>query len=226
MAGSIASEHERDNVVTCDMVLAMSGDRTKILVVGVGGQGVLTVARMLGDAALAAGLDVRVGQLHGMAQRGGSVEALVLLGPGKSTFIGDGEADVVLGLEPLETLRALPRMSPRTCVVLNSGRVVPFTMVRDGTQYPPLEKILDRIRAVAPQPHVVDGPALLEQAGAPRSLNICLLGALAGQGILPLEEQHLWQAVANRIPAKHLEANRRAYELGRDAVQHQRPSAQ
>ena len=196
----------------------MSGKRTRILVVGVGGQGVLTVARMLGDAALAAGLDVRVGQLHGMAQRGGSVEALVILGQGQSTFIGDGEADVVLGLEPLETLRALPRMSPRTRVVLSSGKVVPFSLVREGLPYPPLEDLLDQIRAVAPDLHLVDGPALLEQAGAARSLNICLFGVLAGLGVLPLDAQTLWEAVARRIPAGHLEENRRAFELGRDSV--------
>ena len=200
--------------------LAMSGKgkRTRILVVGVGGQGVLTVARMLGDAALAVSLDVRVGQLHGMAQRGGSVEALVILGEGQSTFIGDGEADVVLGLEPLETLRARPRMSPRTRVVLSSGKVVPFSMVREGLPYPSLDEVLDQIRAVTAELHVVDGPALLEQAGAARSLNICLLGALAGLGALPLEEQTLWEAVASRIPARHLELNHRAFELGRDAV--------
>ena len=199
----------------------MSGKRTKILVVGVGGQGVLTVARMLGDAALSMGQDVRVGQLHGMAQRGGSVEALVVLGAGHSAFIGDGEADVVLGVEPLETLRALPRMSSRTHVVLSSGKVVPFTMVREGTQYPPLEDVYDQIREVAPKLHVVDGPALLERAGAPRSLNICLLGALAGLDVLPLSEQEIWAAVEGRIPASKLDKNRRAFELGRGAVARQ-----
>ncbi len=196
----------------------MSGKRTKILVVGVGGQGVLTIARMLGDAALSVGQNVRVGQLHGMAQRGGSVEALVLLGQGQSTFIGDGEADVVLGLEPLETLRALPRMSINTRVVLSAGKVVPFSMVRDGRQYPPLDEILAGIRQVAPRLRLVDGPVLLEQAGAPRSLNICLLGALAGLGVLPLEEAAIWAAVEKRIPARYLEVNRRAFQLGRDAV--------
>ncbi len=198
--------------------LAMDAQRTKILVVGVGGQGVLTVARMVGDAALAAGLDVRVGQLHGMAQRGGSVEALVLIGPGQSTFIGDGEADVVLGLEPLETLRALPRMRRGTRVVVSAGKVVPFTMVRDGLQYPPLEQVYQQIRAVTSELHVVDGPALLEQARAPRSLNICMLGALANLDALPLAEPDLWAAVARRIPAKHLDANRKAYQLGMAAV--------
>ena len=196
----------------------MSGERTKILVVGVGGQGVLTVARMVGDAAMAAGLDVRVGQLHGMAQRGGSVEALVLLGPGQSTFIGDGEADVVLGLEPLETLRALPRMRPTTRAVISSGKVVPFTMVRDGLQYPALDEVYAQIRAVAPALHVVDAPALLEQARAPRSLNICMLGALASLDVLPVSEPDLWAAVEKRIPPKHLDANRKAYELGMAAV--------
>ncbi|MFH1130352.1 MAG: 2-oxoacid:acceptor oxidoreductase family protein, partial [Pseudomonadota bacterium] len=85
--------------------------RIKVLIVGVGGQGVLTAAKMLGDAALHAGFGVTVGQLHGMSQRGGSVEAGVLIGEGESSFIEEGAADIVLGFEPLEVLRALPKMS-------------------------------------------------------------------------------------------------------------------
>ena len=185
---------------------------------GVGGQGVLTMARMLGDAALRAGIKVRVGQMHGMAQRGGSVEALVLLGEGQSAFIGEGEADVAVGLEPLETLRALPRLGPATRVLMSTGQVVPFSLVREGQAYPPLDQIEEQLRAVAPQVTLVDGPALLQQARAPRSLNICLLGSLAGLGVLPLSPEQLWATIKQRIPAGSLELNREAFELGRAAV--------
>ena len=189
----------------------------KVLAVGVGGQGVLTLARLLGDAALAQGLQVRVGQLHGMAQRGGSVEALALLGPGQSTFIGDGEADVVVGLEPLEALRALPRISGTTRVLVSAGQVTPFSMVRQGQTYPPLDEVLAPLRARAAQVQLVQTPQLLAQAEAPRSLNICMLGALAGLGVLPLDRDVLWAAVRRRVPPRHLEPNRRAFELGAEA---------
>ncbi|MCP4661695.1 MAG: indolepyruvate oxidoreductase subunit beta [bacterium] len=197
-----------------------SSDREpfRLLLTGVGGQGILTIARSIGDAALTAGREVVVGQLHGMSQRGGSVEATVIIGPGRSSFIADGAADAVLALEPLEALRARPKMSAATRVVVNLGRVIPFTLAQQGREYPDLAWILAEIRAVAPELITVDGPALVQAAGAARSLNIVMLGALAGLEILPLAGDTLWQAIAGRLPAGHLETNRRAFAGGREAV--------
>jgi len=200
-----------------------SSDREpfRLLLAGVGGQGILTIARAIGDAALTAGREVVVGQLHGMAQRGGSVEATVLIGLGRSSFIADGAADAVLALEPLEALRALPKMSAATTVVVNLGRVVPYTLAQQGREYPDLDRILAEIRAVAPELITVDGSALAQAAGVARSLNIVMLGALAGLEILPLAGDALWEAVARRLPAGHLETNRRAFAGGREAVKRQ-----
>jgi indolepyruvate ferredoxin oxidoreductase beta subunit len=170
-------------------------DRFKLLVVGVGGQGVLLVARCVGEAALQQGQEVMVGQLHGMSQRGGSVHSTVLIGSGHSSFIGPGEADLVLGLEPLEVWRALPMMGPQTVVLMNLGRVVPFTLVQRGLEYPDLDGIRAAIREVAHGLHELDGNALLPAAGDVRNLNILMLGALAGLGLLPLTTEELWQAV-------------------------------
>lgn len=196
--------------------MQMNGNgRRKILLVGVGGQGVLTAARMLGDATLHAGHEVMVGQLHGMAQRGGSVEGSVLIGQGKSAFIERRGADVVLGFEPLETLRALPKMSSRTKVVVNLGRVVPFPLSMQGEAYPDLDQILADLRAAAPSLLAVDGTALLaEQVGAPRSLNILMLGVLASLEILPFDASALWQAVELRTPPRFLKTNQQAFQLG------------
>jgi indolepyruvate ferredoxin oxidoreductase beta subunit len=190
----------------------------KILVVGTGGQGVLTVARIIGEAALSQQMVVRVGQLHGMAQRGGSVESAVFLGPGASAFIEDGEADVVLGLEPLETLRALPRMSSRTAVLISTGRIVPFVLVRLGQQYPDLDQVLEQVRARAGEVTVLDGPALLRQADAPRSLNMLMLGALAAKELLPLSLSTIREAMERRVPARHLPPNQAAFQVGVEAV--------
>lgn len=192
--------------------------RLKILVVGVGGQGAITAARFLGDACLAAGLEVVVGQLHGMSQRGGSVECSVLVGDWQSTFIGDGEADVLLGLEPMEALRALSRLSATSRVVVNRGTIVPFHLAMQGTAYPPLAEILAPIRRVTPHVFEVDGPALVKEVGVGRTLNVVLLGALAGLGVLPFGPEVLWASVARHSPPRFLEANRRTFALGMEAL--------
>ena len=168
----------------------MSDGRFKLLVVGVGGQGVLTIARFLGDAATRAGVPVAVGQLHGMSQRGGSVQATVALGDGASAFIGQGEADAVLGLEPLEVSRARPAMSAETRVVMSLGRIVPHTLAQQGAGYPSLDDLRAGIRARTRDLVCVDGPALAEQAGNARALNTVMLGALVGLGTLPLHAAH------------------------------------
>lgn len=198
--------------------------RLKILVAGVGGQGALTAARFLGDACLASGLEVLVGQLHGMSQRGGSVECSVLVGPGRSTFIGAGEADVLLALEPLEALRALPRLSERSRVVVNLGTIVPFNLAMQGAPYPAISEILGALRAVTTRVYAVDGPALVKQVGVGRTLNVVLLGALAALGVLPFGPDALWQAVARHSPPRFLEANRRTFALGMESIEGTRVS--
>jgi indolepyruvate ferredoxin oxidoreductase beta subunit len=193
-------------------------ERFRLLVVGIGGQGVLTAARYLGDAAFSAGLEVVSGQLHGLSQRRGSVRSTVLIGPGRSSFISRGAADVVLGLEPLEVLRARPEMSAGTRVVINRGRVAPRNFAQDDLEYPDVDRILADVRAVAPQVVEVDGPAVVEAVGSPHVLNIAMLGALAGLRILPVDAEDLWRAVEMRCPPQHVEPNRRAFALGRDQV--------
>ena len=192
--------------------------RLKIVFTGYGGQGVLTASQILGRAAAQAGSEVMVGQLHGMSQRGGSVESTVVIGPGRSAHVADGEADVVLGFEPLETLRSLPRMSGRTLVLMNIDRCTPAGLAQSGEPYPELDGILERIRQVAGSVQVVDGPEIVREAGLVRTLNVAMLGALSGTGVLPFDEQALWQAVERKSPPHFLEPNRRAFELGRQAA--------
>jgi indolepyruvate ferredoxin oxidoreductase beta subunit len=194
------------------------GERLRILLVGVGGQGVLTAARVLGEAALACGREVVVGQLHGMAQRGGSVEASVLIGPGRSAFIGPGEAGVVAGFEPLETLRARPKMSPGAVVVVSRGGIVPPAMTRQGLEYPDFDGILAGIREVTAEIHVVDGPAVVREAGLEIALNAAMLGALSAVGVLPFDERAVWGAIEARCPPGQLEANRLAFRSGGESI--------
>ena len=187
--------------------------RAKLLLVGVGGQGVLTAARVLGDAAYAAGVGAVVGQLHGMSQRGGSVECSVLFGSGDSSFLV-GDADVLLAFEPLEAARALPHVGPETVVIVNRGTIVPFQLTFRGEGYPSVDGIFETLRARGAVVYGVDGPGLVAQIGVGRTLNVVMLGALAGLGILPFGPDALLEQLTAHLPARFVSANRRAFELG------------
>lgn len=196
----------------------MSLDRTRVLVVGVGGQGVLTVARWLGQAALLADVPVVIGQLHGMSQRGGSVEASVLLGPGSSSFIPTHGAHVVLGLEPMEVLRAVQRIGPDTNVIVNTGRVVPSTLSVAGKPYPNVDAMLDVVRRAGRELVTIDGSVLARELGEMRCLNTIMTGALAGSELLPMGRDPIWRAIEARCPKRLLDINRRAFEVGLEAT--------
>ncbi|MBW2465143.1 MAG: 2-oxoacid:acceptor oxidoreductase family protein [Deltaproteobacteria bacterium] len=194
-----------------------STERFSALLVGVGGQGVLTAAQILGDAAHEAGLNVTVGQLHGMSQRGGSVACTVLIGPGSSSWI-IGQADVVLAFEPLEALRALPSIGKRTRVVMNTGVILPPAVLVDAAEYPDQGKIIAHIEGAAGALTLVDGPALVSEVGEARTLNTILLGALAGLDLLPFGGELLGRVADARLPDRYQERNQRAFELGQRAI--------
>jgi len=191
-------------------------DRLSLLLVGVGGQGVLTTAKILGTAAQESGVPVVVGQLHGMSQRGGSVECTVLLGPGESSFL-IGDADVVVGFEPLELLRALPRVGRATSVLATSSTITPWAFASAGDAYPPVEELLQPVEQAAARLTRIDGPALVREAGERRSLNMVMLGALAGLSVLPFDGEALWRAAGHELSPRYRESNRKAFELGLEA---------
>ena len=195
-----------------------SNHRCKLLVAGVGGQGALTITGLLGNAAMAAGMDVMVGQLHGMAQRGGDVSSTVIIGPTNSALIGKGEADVAVGLEPLEIMRALPLISAKTKVLLSNDRVTPFTMASRGIAYPPLEEITDQIRKFTDQVYEIDSSSLIKQIGSFQSLNFIMLGALAALDVLPFGEEFLWETLQSRLSPEFMAQNQKAFMLGQTAI--------
>jgi indolepyruvate ferredoxin oxidoreductase beta subunit len=181
---------------------------------------------VLGAAAQAAGLHVVVGQLHGMSQRGGSIECTVKVGPGESSVIGEGEADVVLAFEPLEALRALPRMNRETRVLVSVGTIVPFELVRTGGTYPPVEDIVGQLRRVAGEVVPLDAAGIVGRTGADRTLNVVMLGAASGLGMLPTSAEHVLGAVLERTAPSFREANHAAFELGRQAARRSGAAAQ
>ncbi len=181
-----------------------------IILAGVGGQGLLSIAAVIGHAALGAGLDLRQCEVHGMAQRGGVVQSHIRYAdaPLYSDLVREGTADLILALEPMEGLRYLPFLHQDGVLVTNSAPV------RNIPDYPDLERILAEIRAL-PRHCIVDAGALAEEAGAPRSANLVLLGAAAP--FLALTENLLEagvRAVFKGKDSRAVEANVRGLRLG------------
>ena len=186
----------------------------RIFFTGTGGQGTLTATRLLAQAALDAGIDVVAGEVHGMAQRGGVVESALLLGGWRSPRIAYGEADILLGFEALETLRAIPYLKPDGVVFSSMLMLPPPGVALGQSHYPPLENIKKEIAQVARANYFLPTHELGIQTGNPKSGNTALLGALCASGLLPLGFAVLVEAIHSHLPAKIQPANLRAARLG------------
>ncbi len=196
----------------------------RILIVGTGGQGVLTAARLLCDCFVALGHDVVSSQLHGMAQRGGSVQSSVVVNGGVNPVIPRGRADCVVGFEPVETARALPFMSPRTFVVMNTAPVTPFVLAQkaisknmDG-DYPNVESLVESVRAVTSHVVALDATACAIEAGTAKAMNMVVLGCLFASGAMPCSAETFRTTIVDRLPTKIRKVNARAFERGVDSL--------
>jgi indolepyruvate ferredoxin oxidoreductase beta subunit len=186
-----------------------------IVLAGVGGQGTLLAAEALGVAAVKDELNVRVSEIHGMAQRGGTVVSMVRIGENVlASTVLEGQADILLGFEPLETLRSLKYVSEKTLVIMNTERIAPTELAAKNLKYPKLEEILQKIRSFTLKVELVDAPKLAKKAGSSLTQNVVLLGAVAGTRLLPVKTESLKLAVEELVPKKHLDMNLKAFELG------------
>lgn len=185
-----------------------------VLFCGVGGQGILSVAATIAAGALARGLQVKQGEVHGMAQRGGAVLAALRIadGPIHSPMLSRGRVSLLLGLEPLESLRCLPMLSPGARIVSAE------TPVRNLPDYPDPDRVLEALRA-QPGARLVDAAGLARTAGSARAANIVMVGAASPD--LPVDAEALKEAIAARFRSKGkdvVETNLRAFEAGRRAA--------
>lgn len=192
---------------------------TRLIIVAVGGQGNLLASRVLGEAALLANIPVRMSEIHGMAQRGGVVESAIVFGDAKSTIISDGEADILLGFEPAEALRAMNKCNPNTVVITNLFALPPFTVGIGKGKYPDLDVIQSTIRRKTARLIAFDAVALARQAGNVLSVNMVLLGALIQTGIVPLIADHVKEAIRSRTKKAFVETNLKAFDLGFQTAQ-------
>ena len=192
----------------------------RILIAGTGGQGVLTAARLLTDFFVLEGASVTSGQLHGMAQRGGSVQSSVMVDCGMSPVIPKGGADAVLGLEPVETARALPFISSQTTVFMNTAPVIPFTLDQQAVRsegevrYPDVSKLAALVGSVASHVFTLDANRLALEAGSIKALNVVMLGCWFGSSLCPFAPEDFMDTMLKSAPAGSREVNSRAFLSG------------
>ncbi len=183
---------------------------TNIMIVGVGGQGTLLASRILGNAVIGEGYDVKLSEVHGMSQRGGSVVTYVKFGEKVySPIIGQGEADIVLAFELLEACRALPNLRPGGRIIVNAQSIDPMPVITGAAQYP--ESIVEKLREKAAVT-AIDALALAKEAGNSRAVNVVLIGLMAKNTDIPYER---WiDTIKTTVPPKFLDVNLKAFDLG------------
>lgn len=185
-----------------------------VMIVGVGGQGSLLASKLLGKLLLNEGYDVKVSEVHGMSQRGGSVVTYVRFGEKVySPIIDKGEADFIVSFEQLEAARYLEYLRPDGRIVTNTQQIDPMPVITGAMQYP--ENLIGKLRAKGVAVDAMDCLALAEQAGSSKAVNIVLMGRLSKYFDMSVEK---WEkAIEECVPTKFLELNKRAFELGRES---------
>lgn len=184
---------------------------TNVLISGVGGQGILLASEVLSEVLMLAGYDVKKNEIHGMAQRGGSVVSHIRFGAKVySSIIPEGEGDILLGFELLETYRYLPLLRKGAKIIVNDLKILPPPVTLGKETYP--DNVQAKIKQAFPDTLLVNGADLAKQVGNPRTVNIALLGAMAGA--LPIDKQLWCDTLRRMVPARFLEVNLEAFELG------------
>lgn len=189
-------------------------DKIRIFITGVGGQGTLMATTLIAQAALIAGINANTSEIHGMAQRGGIVESGVTLGEIKSSVVSEAEADILLGFEPIETIRAANRCSNQTTIISNVTPIEPFTVSTGKEQYPNILMAFNKLKQRVKRFISIEADSLARSAGNILSVNIVMIGAMAKHANLPLTVEHYRKAIADYTKPKFLETNLKAFELG------------
>ncbi len=187
---------------------------SNIMIVGVGGQGSLLASKLLGRLLLTKGYDIKVSEVHGMSQRGGSVVTYDRFGEkGYSPVIDKGEADYIVSFELLEAARWTEYLKQGGKLVANTQQINPMPVITGAAQYP--ENLAEKMKAAGIDVDAFDALSLAEQAGSTKAVNIVLMGHLSRNFDFTLEE---WlDAIEKSVPPKFLELNKKAFLLGREA---------
>ena len=185
-----------------------------IMIVGVGGQGSLLASKLLGRLLLTRGYDIKVSEVHGMSQRGGSVVTYVRFGDKVySPIVDKGEADFIVSFELLEAARYTEDLKPGGKIITSTQQINPMPVITGAACYP--AELVEKIKAAGMDIDAFDALSLAEQAGSPKAVNLVLMGKLSKYFDIPEEE---WiRAIEESVPAKFLDMNKRAFALGANA---------
>ena len=186
-----------------------------MIIVGVGGQGTLLSSKILGQLAIESGLDVKLSEVHGMAQRGGSVETHIRIAEHVySPLVEPGTADIVLGFEPMEAMRWSHYLAPDGMLVTNSSHIWPMPVVSGKVTYP--DDLFEKMEEAGIKYKTIDAQGIADSINSPRSTNIVLLGFVSE--LLPFTYEQWIEAIKKCVPSKTLEANIKAFDLGLEAA--------
>lgn len=201
----------------------MMKEPLNLIIAGVGGQGNVRMSLVIGEALVREGLLVTIGETYGASQRGGAVMSHVRISKEAecSPFISDGQADVVLGMEPVETLRMLGQFgNPHVVTIVNTRPIYSIDVTGGEAEYPSMEKLLDIIKELSARTWPVNATEEAQKLGNPILANVILIGALVGCGALPLDETSLEPVLRESFP-EDLEANMTAFNRGIELVRQQ-----
>lgn len=185
-----------------------------IMLVGVGGQGTLLASRILGDVLLSQGYDVKVSEVHGMSQRGGSVVTYVKYSDTQvySPVVTEGEADIIIAFEQLEAARSLPMLKKGGKLITNTQKISPMPVITGAMNYP--DDIINKIKELDVDIIAIDALKLAIEAGSPKAVNVVLMGILSK--IMPFDKK-IWQdALLENVPKKAITINEKAFAIGRE----------
>ena len=190
-----------------------------IQIVGVGGQGVLLASMVLGTAAMREHHNVAMSEVHGMAQRGGSVLSTLRMGDGvASPLASKGEADMILGFEPIEACRNISLGNKLTTIVMNMDPLYPATVTAGLDTYPELDDLLAAMRKVTENIATIGATSIAEKAGKAVAANAVMIGAAAAVKGFPLPKETVRTALLDLVPEKFKELNAKAFDLGYDEM--------
>jgi indolepyruvate ferredoxin oxidoreductase beta subunit len=191
-------------------------DAKRIFFVGVGGQGNILATKLVGEAALIAGIPVTMSETHGMAQRGGVVESTAVIGA-KSPIISNYTSDIIVAFEPLEALRAIEKGNSDTTVIMSISCITPFTVAIGRSSYPDVRQAIDYIKSKVKKVVAFDAMAEAIAEQNPLGVNMVMVGALYASGILPLSEKNFIEAIKTTTNQAFVEKNIACFERGINA---------
>lgn len=186
----------------------------QIYIIGVGGQGTIKTATIIGEAAMAQGLNVVMSEVHGMAQRGGTVVTELKIGDALSPLNEKYSTDLLLAFEPSELLRATSIIGKDTNIIASCSSIIPFTVSLGISKYPDINQIIERLSKKVDNLHFIDAEKIAIEAGNIIAANIVILGATLSTSKFPLKKENIIESMKQNLPIKSIDMNIKALEMG------------